>query len=302
MTDSVLFQVVQTIEATSPTCTVFADQDTLVTGSDDSLVRIWRMSHTLPSTLPFVGSTTSKTRKGQEPPLTLVHLLRKHGAPVTCLHVSRAWSVVISGSLDGSAILWDLNRGLYVRSIWHAGGDSLTEDAAVHLVAINESTVRLDSEIVHLSHDRDQGYIATCSTHALWLHTINARPIAKLDLTSSVPRARLPCVTSIAFHERDYAHLGILAIGHADGSVALYTWNAEDTPKGARAQWGLLKVRDLEAEKNTTASITSLDFIGLVIFIPFIPLLAETCALVPFSETLWVGDSSGKVVRWVLPD
>jgi len=91
----------------------------------------------------------------------------------------------------------------------------------------------------------------------------------------------MPCVTSIAFHERDYSHLGILAIGYTDGSVALYTWNAEDTPKGARAQWGFLKVRDLEAEKNTSASITSLNFIG---------------------ETLWVGDSSGQVVRWVLPD
>ncbi|KAN0082499.1 hypothetical protein V8E55_008294 [Tylopilus felleus] len=255
----------QTIEATSPTCAAFADRDTLVTGSDDSLVRIWRLSHAPPSTSPFVASTTTKAHKGQDPSLTLVHLLRKHSAPVISLHVSRAWSVVISGSVDGSAILWDLNRGLYVRSIWHAGGNTSMEDAAVHLVAINEST----------------GYVATCSAHSLWLHTINARPIARLDLTWSVPRARLPCVTSIAFHERDYSHLGILAVGHADGTVALYTWNAEDTPKGARAQWGFLKVRDLETEKNISASITCLNFIG---------------------ETLWVGDSSGKVVRWVLPD
>lgn len=69
-------------------------------------------------------------------------------------------------------------------------------------------------------------------------------------------------MTSIAFHERDYSHLGILATGHADGSVALYTWNAEDTPEGARAQWSFLKVRDLEAEKSTSASVSSLDFIG----------------------------------------
>lgn len=135
------FQISQTIEATSPTCAAFADRDTLVTGSDDSLVRIWRLSHAPPSTSPFVASTTTKAHKGQDPSLTLVHLLRKHSAPVISLHVSRAWSVVISGSVDGSAILWDLNRGLYVRSIWHAGGNTSMEDAAVHLVAINESTV-----------------------------------------------------------------------------------------------------------------------------------------------------------------
>lgn len=132
-------QVVQTIEATFPTCAAFADQDTLVTGSDDSLVRTWRLSHASLPTSPFVGSATGK---GQGPSLSLVHLLRKHSAPITCLRVSRAWSVAISGSLDGSAILWDLNKGLYVRSIWHASGDSSIQDAVVHLVAINESTVR----------------------------------------------------------------------------------------------------------------------------------------------------------------
>lgn len=78
-----------------------------------------------------------------------------------------------------------------------------------------------------------------------------------------MPRARSPYVTSLAFHERDYSHLGILATGHADGSVALYTWNAEDTPKGVRARWSFIKVRDLEAENNASVSdISSLDFIG----------------------------------------
>ena len=135
-------QVVHTIEATFPTCAAFVDQDTLVTGSGDSLVRIWRLSHAPLSMSPFVGSTITKTHQEPETSLSLLHLLRKHSAPITCLCVSRAWSVVISGSLDGSAILWDLNRGLYVRSIWHAGADNSIQDAAVHLVAINESTVR----------------------------------------------------------------------------------------------------------------------------------------------------------------
>lgn len=29
---------------------------------------------------------------------------------------------------------------------------------------------------------KNQGYIVTCSNHSLWLYTINARPIARLDL------------------------------------------------------------------------------------------------------------------------
>jgi hypothetical protein len=109
---------------------------------------------------------------------------------------------------------------------------------------------------------RYQGYVATCSANYLWLHTINARPIARLDLTSSAPRSLSPYVTSIAFHEREYSDLGILATGHADGSVALYTWNAHGTPKGSRAQWEFLKVTDLEADKSTSASATALKFVG----------------------------------------
>ena len=48
---------------------------------------------------------------------------------------------MISGSSDGSAILWDLNRGTYVRSIWHDDGTVPRESSAVNFVAINESTV-----------------------------------------------------------------------------------------------------------------------------------------------------------------
>ncbi|KIJ62307.1 hypothetical protein HYDPIDRAFT_30564 [Hydnomerulius pinastri MD-312] len=259
--------VVQTIEATSPTCAAFADQDTLVTGSSDCIVRLWHISHApLPAASPFASSTTGRSRRGQEPSLSLVQLLRGHSGPILCVEASRAWSIAISGSSDGSAVLWDLNRGLYVRSIWHAGGEVSLEASAVHLVAINEST----------------GYVATCSAGCLWLHTINARPIAKLDLSSSMPRSLTPHVTSIAFHEREYSHLGILAAGHADGSVALYTWNADGTPKGCRAQWEFVKIRDLDAGKIASeVSATALKFVG---------------------ETLWVGDSSGKVFRWMAPD
>ncbi|KIK98641.1 hypothetical protein PAXRUDRAFT_661323 [Paxillus rubicundulus Ve08.2h10] len=251
--------VMQTIEATSPTCAAFADRDTLVTGSSDGIVRLWRLSH---APIP----TTARPRKGHEPSLSLVHLLRKHCGAVVCVEASRAWSITVSGSSDGSAILWDLNRGLYVRSIWHAGGNGPIENSAVHLVSINEST----------------GHVATCSTNYLWLHTINARPIARLDLVPSTPRGSLsPCVTSIAFHEREYSHLGILATGHADGSVALHTWNADGAPKDGRAQWEFLKVRNLEAGEYTSASATALKFVG---------------------ETLWVGDSSGKVFRWMVSE
>lgn len=135
-------QVAQTVESVYPTCAVFADQDTLVTGSADSVLRIWHLSHgTSPLAPSFSGTHNMRHRKGREPSLSLTHLLRGHNASVLCIQTSRTWSVVVSGSSDGSAILWDLNRGTYVRSIWHDDGTVPRESSAVNFVAINESAV-----------------------------------------------------------------------------------------------------------------------------------------------------------------
>ena len=74
--------------------------------------------------------------------------MRVHTDEVVCVTASRAWSIVVSGSRDGSAALWDLNRGVYIRSIWHGDGN---ESNAVNLVTVNESTVCC-SCIYYLSH------------------------------------------------------------------------------------------------------------------------------------------------------
>ncbi|KII85493.1 hypothetical protein PLICRDRAFT_44793 [Plicaturopsis crispa FD-325 SS-3] len=238
-------RTVQIVEAAYCTCAAFADIENLVTGSSDYTVRLWRVD-----------------RKSSAMSLVLSNIMRIHTAKVLTVTASRSWSMAVSGSKDGSAAIWDLNRGVYVRSIWHGTG----RESAVHLVAINEST----------------GYIATCSATKLCLHTINARPMATLDLVAS---SIGPPITSLAFHEREYSHVGVLATGGADGKITLRTWNTDGTPEGEKAIWEFLTMRTLEVatagEEPTVPKVTALKFIG---------------------ESLCHGEDTGKAFMWTLPD
>ena len=82
-----------------------------------------------------------KVTRGQQQQhsrIQLTHIMRIHTDEVISVAASRTWSLVVTGSRDGSAALWDLNKGVYVRSIWHG---EASDANAVRLVAINESTV-----------------------------------------------------------------------------------------------------------------------------------------------------------------
>lgn len=113
------------------------------------------------------------------------------------------------------------------------------------------------------SFDHWQGYIATCSERNLCLHTINAYLIAELDLTSASPFDGR--ITSLAFHEREYARLGLLATGTDSGTIFLRTWTATDTPPRERAQWKFFTLRKLRCREGVdgkSSLVTALEFLG----------------------------------------
>jgi WD40 repeat protein len=66
--------------------------------------------------------------------LSIKQCLYGHTDAVTCLAVSPLYNVIVSGSRDATAIVWDLSRRIFVRQLQgHA--------APVAAVAINELTV-----------------------------------------------------------------------------------------------------------------------------------------------------------------
>ena len=87
----------------------------------------------------------SITRRDGATKVTQTHLLRAHSGVVLCVATCRSWSLIVSGSEDGTVALWDLNRSVYVRSIRHeinaAKGGIGNKGNAVYAVAVNASTV-----------------------------------------------------------------------------------------------------------------------------------------------------------------
>ncbi|CAK5278628.1 unnamed protein product [Mycena citricolor] len=241
-------RVVQVIEEAFCVCAAFADSTSLVTGCSDYTVRLWKMTRS--------AHNSNIVRLG------LANIMRIHTHDVVAVTASRAWAIVLSGSRDGSAAIWDLNRGIYIRSIWH--------DAPVHLVAINEST----------------GYIATCSSNKLSLHTINGRAMAVLDLTAPSPTDGIifSPITSLAFHEREYSHMGVLATGALDGTITLRTWTADGTPAGETAVWEFLTMRTMRVRAvggERPPAVTALRLYG---------------------EDIYHGEETGKAFMWTLPE
>ncbi|KIO27820.1 hypothetical protein M407DRAFT_72594 [Tulasnella calospora MUT 4182] len=224
-------KIAQVVEATPVTCCDFADHDSLITCLEDTTVCIWRL-------IP-----------GQKMSLRRSHVMRGHAKAACCIATSRAWSMILTGSVDCMAILWDLNRGRYVRSIVH------------------------ESPIISCAIQESSGCVATCSRDVLQVHTINGRLITSIRLSA---QENIRC---LAFHEREYTPIPVLAAGCSDGSIVLRTWNTSSTPLGQKARWEFSTLRVLKCRKegHDYPTIESLKFKG---------------------ETLFHGDNFGNVYIW----
>ena len=67
----------------------------------------------------------------------------------------------------------------------------------------------------------------------------------------------------MAFHEREYSEMGVLATGTADGTIVLRTWTADGTPQDEVAQWEFVTIRSMKVRSMGRApAVTALNFLG----------------------------------------
>lgn len=139
--------------------------------------------------------------------LAIKQCLYGHTDAVTCLASSPAYNVIVSGSRDGTAIIWDLSRCLFVRQLrGHAG--------PVAAVAINDLT----------------GDIATCA--ATWLHvwSINGEELASVN--TCVGRAdRMQQILCVAFSQtHEWDSQNVIMTGSTDGVARMWSMDYVQVP------------------------------------------------------------------------
>ncbi|KAK8061344.1 WD repeat and FYVE domain-containing protein [Apiospora phragmitis] len=197
-------------------CLFVADSKTLVTAGEDCVVSVHGI----------------QTAAGKPVELVNRSSLFGHKTPVTTIAASKAFSTLLTVSMDGHAFLWDLNRLEFVRK--------LPNNRAVECARINDIS----------------GEIMLCSGPNVALYTVNG----ELLLDQNVCEEHDDFVQSCAFYEgsgSEWLESFLVFTGHKRGRVKIW----QRTVKNGK--WTLELIRRLdhadarsETRANTEAAIT----------------------------------------------
>ncbi|TKY52668.1 BEACH domain-containing protein lvsA [Spatholobus suberectus] len=138
------------------------DGQILVTGADDGLVNVWRVSK--------FGPRALRRLKLEKP-------LCAHTAKITCLQVSQPYMLIVSGSDDCTVIIWDLSSMAFVRQLPEF-------PAPISAIFVNDLT----------------GEIVTAAGILLAVWSINGDCLAMIK-TSQLPSDSILSVTSSTFSD-----------------------------------------------------------------------------------------------------
>lgn len=202
-----------------------------------------------------VWSLTPPTGKGPHD-VVLRHTLHGHVARVSCLAACPAYNLLASGSDDCTCIIWDLARHKYVRQL-----NALP--SAVTAIAFNQLT----------------GDIVVCSADAIVVYTING------TMRASVRRGISSAIVSCTISELcEWASDNIIATGHRDGRVRLWTMVFDNSTDGWRLSIQPVHTLVLPPDAaGDSPGVTAL-------------------SVSPDQRRLFSGDMRGRVFAWALPD
>lgn len=166
-------------------CAACPNSNTIITAGKSTVVCVWDVS----------------ISKDKLKHMRLRQTLYGHTDTVTCLAASEAHSIIISGSLDQTCILWDLEDLSYITQLPE-------HSYSLSALAINDLT----------------GEIVSCAGTHLYLWTMKGQLLASID-ASCGPKANILCCCFTQKHEWDPRNA--IITGCMDGIVRI--WKTEYT-------------------------------------------------------------------------
>jgi hypothetical protein len=180
----------------------------LFTGGTLGVVSCWKLANT-PTYVRYLGE--------------VVHL-RGHEGPISCLSVCRPFSIAVSGSVDGTAIIWDTNRLSYVATLdGHEGS----------VVAMATSPTMGD--IATATSKRVNGVLM--SVLRIW--TVNGTFVKSTEVYSEVQ-----CLAYTTAPEGVFVNS--IVGGLRNGNIRMWS------------SWDLSVIRDLKCPLDTSVAVLSL--------------------------------------------
>lgn len=272
-------------------CVAFADSRTLITAGEDCAVTVYSVqqagaggaSATAPPATTTASSAASSssavsasaTAPATPPPVDLLarSSLFGHKTPVTTVATSSAFSMLVTVSQDGVAMLWDLNRLEFIRKL---PGARAVECACIHDVT---------------------GEILLCSGANMLLYSLNGELLVEQAVGdrdeddrscggggADAMRPPASPIHSCAFYEgagNEWMARTLLFTGHRRGRV--HVWRKAVGPRG---RWVLEHVRRLDHVDPKSETGANVD-------------AAITC-ITPLPHLVYTGDDDGRVWQWSL--
>ncbi|KAG5439009.1 hypothetical protein PCANB_002340 [Pneumocystis canis] len=197
-----IFRSLYKLHSQKITCSYFIEPYTLITASNDCIIYIWSI---------IQGETIELKQKG---------CLRGHSKPIISLDSSKSFSIIVSGSEDGLAIEWDLNRICYLRTLEKSS-------KPIQCVSINDTN----------------GDIATCSETTISIWTING----DLLLRQNIQFSQNDMIFSCKFYEginNEWLDCDLIFTGHKSGIVQI--WNILWETENGKSIRKLINVKTLQ--------------------------------------------------------
>nr|XP_018262052.1 uncharacterized protein I303_05067 [Kwoniella dejecticola CBS 10117]OBR84210.1 hypothetical protein I303_05067 [Kwoniella dejecticola CBS 10117] len=250
---------------------IFASPSLLITVSGQGVLTAWRL------TIKSGGY-----RRG-DASLQREATLRGHVGKITCLAANTSWSLLVSGSDDGTAMVWDTNKLRYTRTLQTGNKEP------IKFCTINEA----------------DGQIALASSQHIYLFSLNGHPIASTALeqpeasesssTSTESDYRFQFTGGISFLNREFLSSGVLFAIGVGAKVVLYRCvpgqnefvSYDDEPT---RPWTLVEQGDVpRSEDHLGGDCCMVKFMGETLYAAFKPSDDN-------SKSKW------GVYQWSLPD